>query len=139
MTNDASQTDMVDSDAGIKTGSSSARPTAGLASLAHWSFPISLVVPFANLIIPLVLLLKSEGQQDEFVRDNAKEALNLLIWTFIMAIVFFVLVFVAIGIVLLFALGIYCLVMPIVAAISTMGSTEGQAIYRYPLIFRLIK
>jgi uncharacterized Tic20 family protein len=138
MTNDTSQNDMVDSDARIETGSSSARPTAGLASLAHWSFPISFVVPFANLIIPLVLLL-SQGQQDDFVRDNAKEALNLFIWTFIMAIVFVVLIFVVIGIVLLIALGIYCLVMPIVAAISTMGSTEGQAVYRYPLIFRLIK
>jgi uncharacterized Tic20 family protein len=48
-------------------------PNASLASLAHWSFLIGMVVPFANLIIPLVLL-NTKGKEDAFVYENAKEA-----------------------------------------------------------------
>ena len=118
--------------------SSAIQPKAGIASLAHWSFLIGYIVPFASFIIPLVLLTTT-GKEDAFVRDNAKEALNLFIWMLIMVIVFVVLIFFVIGIFLLIALGVYLLVFPIIAAIQTMSSSMDTPLYRYPCIFRLIK
>ena len=78
-------------------------PNATLASLAHWSFLVAWVVPFANLIIPLVLY-NTTGKEDAFVKANAKEALNLMIFSFIMICVFGILVLLFIGIPLLILL-----------------------------------
>lgn len=118
--------------------STATQPNAGIASLAHWAFLIAYVVPFASLIIPLVLLL-TKGKEDAFVRENAKEALNLFICSLIMVLVFVVLIFVVVGIFLLIALGILLIVFPIIAAIQTMSSSMDTPVYRYPIIFRLIK
>ena len=120
------------------TQSLATQPKAGIASLAHWSFLIGFVVPFASFIIPLVLLTTT-GKEDAFVRDNAKEALNLFIWMIIVSIIFVVLIFVVIGIFLFIALGVYLLVFPIIGAIQTMSSSMDTPVYRYPCIFRLIK
>ena len=54
------------------------QPQAGLASLSHWSYLMAWVVPFANLILPIVLL-NTTGKKDSFVRENAIEALNLFL------------------------------------------------------------
>jgi uncharacterized Tic20 family protein len=116
---------------------SSEEPNASLASLAHWSFLIGWVVPFANLIIPLVLF-NTKGKEDPFVKENAKEALNLVIFSFLMLCVFGVLIIVVIGIPLLILLGLYVLVFPIIAAIQTMSANEGAEVYRYPFIFRVL-
>ena len=116
---------------------SRAEHNATLASLAHWSFLIGWVVPFANLIIPLVLF-NTKGKEDPFVKANAKEALNLVIFSFLMLCVFGVLVIVVIGIPLLILLFFYLLVFPIIAAIQTMSAKKGDPVYRYPIIFRLI-
>ena len=124
--------------ADVPSYTSDMQPKAGIASLAHWSFLIGYVVPFASLIIPLVLL-NTTGKEDSFVRENAKEALNLFLWTIIVAIIFVILIFVLIGIPLLVALGLYILVFPIIAAVQTMSSEMETQVYRYPWIFRLIK
>ena len=116
---------------------SSVEPNASLASLAHWSFLIGWVVPFANLIIPLVLF-NTKGKEDPFVKENAKEALNLVIFSFLMLCVFGVLIIVVIGIPLLVLLFFYLLIFPIIAAIQTMSANEGEEVYRYPFIFRVL-
>lgn len=120
-----------------QTRPSNNEPNATLASLAHWSFLIAFVVPFANVIIPLVLY-NTTGKEDVFVKANAKEALNFLLFVIIMGIVFALLVFVIIGIPLVLLLGLFTLVMPIIAAIQTMSASNGDAVYKYPIIFRLI-
>ena len=112
-------------------------PNATLASLAHWSFLIGWVVPFANLIIPLVLF-NTKGKEDPFVKENAKEALNLVIFSFLMLCVFAVLIIVVIGIPLIVLLFFYLLIFPIIAAIQTMSANEGAEVYRYPFIFRVL-
>ena len=112
-------------------------PNASLASLSHWSFLIAYVVPFANLIIPLVLY-NTTGKEDTFVKANAKEALNLFIFTILMICVFGMLVLVLIGIPLLILLALYVLVFPIIAAVQTMSAKKGDAAYQYPIIFQLI-
>lgn len=111
---------------------------ASVASLAHWAFLIGFVVPFASLIIPLVLY-NTTGKDDEFVKANAKEALNLFLFSFILFAVFGILCFVLIGIPLLLLLGLYMIVFPIIAAIQTMSAKVGDPVYRYPVIFRLIQ
>ena len=112
-------------------------PNASLASLAHWSFLIGYVVPFAGLIIPLVLF-NTTGKEDSFVKANAKEALNFFIFVIIMSFVFGILVFILIGIPLLVLLVLYILIFPIIAAVQTMSAKKGDAAYQYPIIFRLI-
>jgi|TARA_B100000959_G_C14779287_1_gene540836 uncharacterized protein len=113
-------------------------PNATVASLAHWAFLIGFVVPFASLIIPLVLY-NTTGKEDKFVKENAKEALNLFLFALILGFVFVLLCFVLIGIPLLLALGLYTIVFPIIAAIQTMSAKQGDAVYQYPIIFRLIQ
>lgn len=120
-----------------QTTPSNEEPNASLASLAHWSFLIAWVVPFANLIIPLVLF-NTTGKKDRFVKDNAKEALNLFLFTIIMIIIFTLLCFVLIGFPLLILLSLYVLIFPIIAAVNTMSAQEGDEVYQYPIIFRLI-
>ena len=85
------------------------------------------------------MLLNTTGKTDAFVRKNAIEALNLFISVVIYTIICIILVFVAIGIFLLVALAICCIIFPIIAAIQTMASTMETPVYRYPLIFRFIQ
>lgn len=115
------------------------QPNAALASLSHWSFLIGLVVPFASLIVPLVLMNIQVGKEDAFVRENAKEALNLFIASFIALICCIPLIFIVIGIFLMIAIAVLLIIFPIIAACQTMSSTMSTPIYRYPMIFRLIK
>ena len=112
-------------------------PNASLASLAHWSFLIGYVVPFASLIIPLVLF-NTTGKEDSFVKANAKEALNLFIFAIILSFVFGILVFILIGIPLLVLLLLYILIFSIIGAVQTMSAKKGDVAYQYPIIFRLI-
>ena len=109
-----------------------------IASLAHWAFLISFVVPFTSLIIPLVLY-NTAGKDDPFVKANAKEALNLFLFMLIMGFIFVLLCFVLIGIPLLLLLGLYTIVFPVIAAVQTMGAKQGDSPYQYPVIFRILQ
>ena len=106
-----------------------------LAALAHGSFIIP--VPFASLIITLVLY-NTTGQNDAYVKANAKEALNLLLFKYIVGFFFGILCFVIIGFPLLALLGLYVIIFPIIAAIQTMDVNSGSKVYEYPCIFRLL-
>ena len=99
-----------------------------LGALAGYFFP------FGNVIAPLIIwqIKKSES---ELIDDQGKESLNFQISIAIGYIVSAVLVFVLIGFLLLAALGIFNLVMIIIAS---MKANEGQR-YRYPVCIRFIK
>ena len=112
-------------------------PNASTASLAHWSFLIGYVIPFACLIIPLVLY-NTVGKDDSFVKENAKEALNLVICSFIAILVSIPFCFVLIGFLFLGIIGIYTIILPIIAGVQTMSANVGDNLYKYPFIFRLI-
>lgn len=91
-------------------------------------------IPLANILGPLVVwLLKKD--QSWFVNDQGKEALNFQISVTIYAIIAAILIFILIGIPLLFVIGIAWLVLMIMAAIK---ANEGIT-YRYPLVLRFIK
>ncbi|MDG2055056.1 MAG: DUF4870 domain-containing protein [Phycisphaerales bacterium] len=111
------------------------RPDAGIASLAFWAFVIP--IPFASLIIPIVLL-NTKGKESKFVRETSIEAINFLIFCFIVGVAGGILVLVLVGIFVLIALYVYSLIICLVAAIQTMSATEDTPPYRIPFTIRLI-
>jgi uncharacterized Tic20 family protein len=100
----------------------------------HLSSFIGFIIPFGNIIGPLVLWLMKKDEY-AFVDDQGKEALNFQITVGIAFIVCFLLTFVVIGIFLMFVVGIFDLVVTIMAIIK---SSQGEY-YRYPISIRLVK
>lgn len=102
--------------------------------LCHLSAFAAFVVPVIGSVLgPLVVwLLKRE--ELPFVDDQGKEALNFQITMLIASFVGFLLIFVLIGIPLLFALAIFNIVVTIIAAVRANDGVR----YRYPFALRLI-
>jgi len=99
----------------------------------HLAALLGFVVPFGNIIGPLVIwLIKRE--ESPFVDTQGKEALNFQITMAIAFVIGFVLVFVLIGFLVIFAVAIFDLIMVIVA---TIKASEGVD-YRYPIALRLV-
>jgi len=90
-------------------------------------------IPFGNLVGPLVVWLI---KKDEYplVDDQGKEAINFQINMTIYFVISFVLVFVVIGIPLLIGLGVFDLVVTIIAAIKAYSGEY----HRYPLTIRFL-
>ena len=93
-----------------------------------------LVPPVGGIIGPLIVWLVKKDQHP-FIDTQGKAALNFQISVAIYGIVCFFLAFLFIGILLLPALGIFTLVMIIMAAIK---ANEGES-FRYPLTIRFLK
>ena len=112
-------------------GLSSDERTWGM--LAHLS---ALIAGIAGLSFlgPLIVML-TKGKEYSYVDYHAKEALNFQITVYIAAILCIPLVFILIGIVLIFVISIGALVLTIIAGIK---ANEG-VMYRYPFCLRLIK
>lgn len=102
-----------------------------LSILSHGSILFGSTV--VTIGVPIAILLLS---QDSIVKSNAKEALNFYITCYILAIVFFFLIFLLIGIPLLILLLIASFVMPIIAIVKILENPDRS--YRYPLVFRLL-
>lgn len=105
-----------------------------LGMLCHLSSFSGFLIPFGNILGPLVVWL-TQKDKSSFVDDQGKEALNFQITVLIAGVISGILMLVLIGIFLLIGLGIYWLVMTIIASIK---ANEGVA-YRYPYTLRLIK
>lgn len=99
---------------------------AHIGSLVAAWFAMGFLAPL------LVLLVK--GNDSPFVRRHAVESLNFQISLLIYLIATAILWLILIGIVLTVALGIFALVVIILA---TMAASNGQE-YRYPITIRLI-
>ncbi len=86
------------------------------------------------LLAPLIVwLLKREN--DEFIDEQGKEALNFQITMFIAAGIGGLLTLVLIGIPLLIVVGVLMIVFPIIGAVKANNGEH----YKYPLTFRFIK
>ena len=86
------------------------------------------------LVGPLVVwLLKKED--DSFIDDHGKEAVNFQITMFIALFVSGILVLVVIGLAMLVVVGIMMIVFPILGAVR---ANEGEP-YRYPFSIRFIQ
>lgn len=102
--------------------------------LCHISSFAGLVIPFGNILGPLVVWMIKKDQS-WFVNDQGKEAINFQISLTIYGIIAAVLMLVLIGFFLLIALGLAWIILTIIAA---MKANEGVS-YRYPLTIRLLK
>jgi uncharacterized Tic20 family protein len=102
-----------------------------LSAISHGSIFFS--ATGISIGVPIVLLLISD---DSVVKDNAKECLNFHFNVWLYGIIFGVLTWVLIGWLLLAILGIFVLVMPILAIIQVLG--DPNKVFRYPFIFRLL-
>ena len=104
-----------------------------MGMLCHLLALCGLAIPFGNILGPLVLwLVKKEGMP--FVDDQGKESLNFQISIAIYGVGAAVLSIIGIGIPLAIALGVFWLVMVIIA---TVAANKGER-YRYPLTIRLL-
>ena len=91
-------------------------------------------IPFGNIVGPLGgWLIKKE--EHPFIDEQGKASLNFQVSMAIYAIIPFFLVFVVIGIPLLFALGIFDLIFVIIASVKASNG-ESQ---KYPLSIRFFK
>lgn len=105
-----------------------------MAVITHISALAGFVIPFGNVIGPLVMWLIKKDTMP-FVDDQSKEALNFNITVAIAGIVCGILFLVLIGYFLMIALVVVWFIFVILA---TIKASEGVA-YRYPLSLRLIK
>lgn len=104
------------------------------AMLCHISSLSGFIIPFGNVIAPLVIWMV---KKDEFplVADQGKEVVNFQISLTIYLLISVALIILLIGIPLLIGLGLFDLIVTIIGA---MKANEGVK-YRYPLAIRLIK
>ena len=103
------------------------------AMFCHLSVFAGFVIPFGNIIGPLVIWSIKKDQYP-LVNDQGKEAINFQISLVIYFIVSLILMIVLVGFALLAALFFFGMVIVVVAAIK---ANEGKY-YRYPLNIRFI-
>lgn len=104
------------------------------ALFAHLSSLVGIIIPFGNILGPLVIWLIKKDTLP-FLDDQGKEAINFNITVLIAAIISGFLILIFIGFLLLFVVGIVWLIFTILAAIKV---SNGEA-YRYPFTLRLLK
>lgn len=104
------------------------------AMFCHLGSLAGFIVPFfGNIILPLVLWLIKK-KESSFVDAHGKESLNFQISLTIYGVISFVLMFLLIGIPMLFAVAIFGLVNIIRASIKASNGEE----FKYPMTIRLI-
>lgn len=104
------------------------------AMLCHLLALAGLVIPFGNVVGPLIIwLLKRE--ESPVIDSNGKESLNFQISISIYMIVAGFLTMILIGFVILPIVGVFGI---IVVIIATLKASKGED-YRYPLCIRFIK
>jgi len=104
------------------------------AMLCHLAAFAGLVVPFGNLLGPLIVW-QLKKDIDPFVDAQGKEALNFQITITIAMLICIVLTIVIIGGLLAPIVGLLNVIFCIIAAVK---ANNGEA-YRYPFALRLIK
>ena len=92
------------------------------------------IIPLGSVLGPLIIWLMKKDQS-EYIDYHGKEALNFQITMLIAAFVCILLMFVFIGIILMFGLFVFWLIVVIIGAIK---ANEGLR-YQYPLTIRFIK
>lgn len=103
-------------------------PTSDEKTLAILSHILTIIVWF---LAPLIIYLIKKDES-EFVTAHAKESLNFQITVSLACILLFITI---VGIFLVWLVGIFALVLIIIA---TVRASEGK-LYRYPFTLRLIK
>jgi len=102
--------------------------------LAHIGTFLGAIVPFGNIIVPLILMSTYKGKS-AFVVEHSKESLNFQISLLIYYTIAAVSLFVLIGFLLLPLIFILSVVYTIIAGVA---ANEGKD-YKYPLTIRFVK
>jgi uncharacterized Tic20 family protein len=105
------------------------------AMICHLAALAGFVIPFGNVVGPLIVWLIKRAEMPQ-VDLHGKEAVNFQITVSIAFLICIPLMFILIGIPLMFAIGIGALILTIIAAVKVSG---GNLDYRYPFAIRLIK
>ncbi len=105
------------------------------AMICHLAALAGFVIPFGNLLGPLVVWLIKKDTMP-LVDRHGKESLNFQITVAIAAVIAATLIIVLIGFVLLPIVAIAALVLTIMASVKV---SNGELDYKYPFAFRLLK
>lgn len=104
-----------------------------LAVLMHLSALTGYFIPFANLIIPLVVWLVKKDESAD-IDAVGREVVNFNLSMLLYAVIGFILTFVLVGVLVLAGLWIFGIVVTIIAALR---ANDGWR-YRYPVTIRFI-
>jgi len=104
------------------------------ATFVHLAAVAGFLIPFGHLFGPLALWLYKR-QEMAFVDEHGKEAVNFQISVTLYTCIIVLLMFVAIGFVLLAVEMVAVVVLMIIAAVKANNGEH----YRYPMTIRLIK
>ncbi|MBH5320501.1 DUF4870 domain-containing protein [Paenibacillus sp. GSMTC-2017] len=102
--------------------------------LSHLLALSAFFIPFGSIIGPLVIWL-IKRDQSAYIDAQGKESMNFQLSILIYTIISTILAIILIGFFLLIAVGIFWLVMVIIAAVK---ANDG-IVYRYPLTIRFFK
>jgi len=100
----------------------------------HFSILAGYVLPLAGFIVPLVMWLMKKDEHS-LVDQHGKNVMNWLISFFIYGIISFILIFVGIGILMLWALGILNIIFAIVGGLK---ASNGE-VWAYPFTIRFLQ
>lgn len=123
---------------GYRPGSSPDLPPGPTPEERNWALAAHVGTLVAawfamGFLCPLVVLLV-KGNDSPFVRRHAVESLNFQISLLIYLVVSVILIFALVGILMLVALGVFALV---VIVLATVAASNGQE-YRYPMTLRFV-
>lgn len=104
-----------------------------MAMLCHLAALAGFIVPFGSIIGPLIVWLVKKDEM-EVVDRHGRASLNFQLTMLIAFIVCFLLIFVAIGVVLLPLVAIFSFVMVIIASIKAYEGKE----FKYPLCIKFL-
>ena len=99
--------------------------------VCHLAAFAGFIIPFGSLLGPLIVWAIKKDE-DPFINDQGKEAINFQLTLLIGFVVSIILMFVFIGFLMIAVLVVYCIIMVIIAA---MKANEGEQ-YRYPYTIR---
>jgi hypothetical protein len=116
------------------TGEIPGKETRNWAMACHLAAFSGFIIPFGSLLGPLIVWAIKKDE-DPFINDQGKEAINFQLTMLIGFVVSIILMFVFIGVLLIAALVVYSIVMVIIAA---MKANEGIQ-YRYPYTIHFFK
>lgn len=105
------------------------------AMACHLSALAGFVIPFGNILGPLLVWMLKRAEMP-MVEIHGKESLNFQITISIAAAICVALMFVLIGFVLIFIVGLAALVLTLMAAVKV---SNGDLDYKYPFALRLLK
>jgi hypothetical protein len=103
------------------------------AMFCHLAAFSGLIIPFGNIIGPLILW-SMKKEQSPLVDREGKKALNFQISMTIYLFISAILIIVAVGFFLLIALGLLNLIFVVMAIVKTLNGED----YQYPLSLKII-